>query len=156
VSRIASARARSFEEGPDSWHRLEILSAFMAKSRRPKAKMLSQETVKSARVLRRGKVSDMVFAALVKTLGHSRAETMDFYLDTRLAVDDPERYEESVKLLLGEHGSGLVIEGIKTEIANTAGIERSAESLAAQVRATEGALRKASRRAPAKPAKAWA
>jgi hypothetical protein len=113
-------------------------------------RMLSQETLKSARVLRRGKVSDIVFAALVKTLGHSRAETLDFYLDTRLAVDDPERYERSVKLLLGEHGSSLVIEGLKTELASTAGVERSSESLVAQVKAAECALRKAS-----KPAKAW-
>jgi len=118
--------------------------------------MLSQETVKSARVLRRGKVNDMVFAALVKTLGHSRAETVDFYLDTRLAVDDPERYEQSVKSLLGEHGSSLVIEGIKTEIAMTAGIERSSESFVAQVRAAESALRKANKPAPSRHAKAWA
>jgi hypothetical protein len=124
----------------------------MAKTLPMEAKMLSQETVKSARVLRRGKVSDVVFAALVKTLGHSMAETMDFYLDTRLAVDHPERYEKSVELLLGEHGSSLVIEGIKTEIAKTVGIERSSESLVAQLKAAEGALRKAS-----KPAKdAWA
>jgi len=123
----------------------------MAKTSPLTLSMLSQETVKSARVLRRGKVSDMIFAGLVKTLGHSRAETLDFYLDTRLAVDDPGRYEQSVRMLLGEHGSSLVIEGIKTEIANTAGIERSSESLVAQVRAAEGALRKAS-----KPAKAWA
>ena len=98
----------------------------------------------------------MVFAALVKTLGHSRAETLDFYLDTRLAVDDPERYEESIRLLLGEHGSSLVVEGIKTEIAITAGIDRSSESLVAQVKAAEGALRKASKLAPARHAKAWA
>jgi hypothetical protein len=109
--------------------------------------------LRSARVLRRGKVSDMIFAALVKTLGHSRAETLDFYLDTRVAVDDPERYEQSVTLLLGEHGSSLVIEGIKTEIASTAGIERSSESLLAQVRASETALRKASRLASIRPAK---
>jgi len=120
------------------------------------ATMLSQETVKSARVLRRGKVSDMVLAALVRTLGHSRAETVDFYLDTRLAVDHPERYEKSVRLLLGEHGSSLVIEGIKTEIANMAGIARSSESLLAQVRAAEGALRKASGPASARAAKVLA
>jgi uncharacterized membrane protein YebE (DUF533 family) len=106
------------------------------------AGMLSQETVKSARVLRRGKVSDMVFAALVRTLGHSRAETVDFYLDTRMAVDDPERYERSVVSLLGEHGGSMAIEGIKTELAKTAGIERSRESLLAQVRAAERAIRK--------------
>ena len=127
----------------------------MAKASPSTATMLSQETVKSARVLRRGKVSDMVFAALVRTLGHSRAETVDFYLDTRLAVDDTERYEQSVGLLLGENGSSLVIEGIKTEIARTAGIERSSESLLAQVRAAERALGKTRRLASASPAKAW-
>jgi hypothetical protein len=117
------------------------------------ATMLSHETVKSARVLRRGKVSDVIFAALVRTLGHSRAETVDFYLDTRLAVDDPERYERSVVLLLGEHGGRMAIEGIKTELAKTAGIERSSESLVAQVRAAERALRKG-RLAFVRPAKA--
>src|SRR5205814_225473 len=65
---------------PDSGHRPEILSAFIVKASPLKARMLSQETVKSARVLRRGKASDMLFAALVKTLGHSRAQTVDFYL----------------------------------------------------------------------------
>jgi len=118
--------------------------------------MLSQDTVKSARVLRRGKVSDMIFAALVRTLGHSRAETVDFYLDTRLAVDDPERYERSVALLLGEHGGCLAVQGIKTELANTVGIERSNESLLAQVRAAERSLRKENKQAFVDPSKAWA
>jgi hypothetical protein len=125
----------------------------MAKTSPLMARMLSQETVKSARVLRRGKVSDMIFAALVRTLGHSRAETIDFYLDTRLAVDDPERYERSVAMLLGEHGGNMAIEGIKTELAKTVGIERSSESLLAQVRAAELTLRKG-RLASVRPAKA--
>src|SRR5207244_13344002 len=96
----------------DSFH-------FYRESNPLSARMLSQETLKSARVLRRGKASDLLFSALVKTLGHSRAETVDFYLDTRLAVDDPERYERLVRLLLGEHAGGLAVEGLKTELATT-------------------------------------
>src|SRR5438477_727804 len=118
--------------------------------------MLSRETVKSARVLRRGKASDLLFAALVKTLGRSRAETVDFYLDTRLAVDDPERYERSVMLLLGEHAGGLAVEGLKTELATTTGIERSSESLLTHVKAAERALRKESKPSSGKSIKAWA
>jgi len=119
------------------------------------ALMLSQETVKSARALRGGKVNDLVFAALVRTLGHAKAQTVDFYLDTRLAVDDAERYEQSVRLLLGEHGGGLVIGGIKTELAKQIGIERSKESLLTHVRAAEQAIQMASRQSSAKPVNPW-
>ena len=116
--------------------------------------MLSQETLKSARVLRRGKASDLLFSSLVKALGRSRAETLDFYLDTRLGIDDPERYERLVKLLLGEHAGRLALEGIKTELATTTGIDRSSESLLAEVRAAERALRKENKPSSSRATKA--
>ena len=102
--------------------------------------MLAQERRKSARVLPRGQVATLVSRALVGMVGSTNAEAIEFYVDTRLAVEDPASYERSVRLLLGDHGGRLVIEGLKTELAKGSGIERSSESFFSQVRASERAL----------------
>ena len=103
--------------------------------------MLAQETRKSARVLPGGQLTNLIYRALVRTVGSSNAETIEFYVDTRLAVQDPSAYEKSVNLLLGDHGGRLVVDGLKTELARSSGIERSGESFFGQVRASERALR---------------
>jgi len=102
--------------------------------------MLAQETGKRARVLPGGRVTNLIYGALVRTVGLSNAEAIEFYVDTRLAVQDPQRYERSVKLLLGEFGGRLVIDGMKTELARGSGVERSSESFHGQVKAAEHAL----------------
>jgi len=102
--------------------------------------MLAQETGKTTRVLPGGRVTNLIFRALVRAVGLTNAEAIEFYVDTRLAVQDPLRYERSVRLLLGEHGGRLVIEGLKTELARASGVERSNESFFGQVRTAEHAL----------------
>lgn len=102
--------------------------------------MLAQETGKSARVLPGGRVTNLIYRALVRTVGLTNAETIEFYVDTRLAVEDPATYEKSVKLLLGDHGGRLVIDGLKTELARGTGVERSSESFFSQVKASERSL----------------
>jgi len=90
----------------------------------------------------------LIFRALVRTVGLTNAETIEFYVDTRLAVQDPLSYERSVRLLLGAHGGRLVMEGLKTELARGSGIERSSESFFGQVRAAEHALLRPAKAAP--------
>jgi hypothetical protein len=88
-----------------------------------------------------GRVPNLIHGALVRVLGPTNAEAIEFYIDSRLALEDPSGYEKSVKLLLGEHGGRLVIDGLKTELAKGSGIERSSESFFGQIRAAERALR---------------
>ena len=102
--------------------------------------MLAQEKRKGAHVMPRGQATILVSRALVGVVGSTNAEAIEFYVDTRLAVEDPVSYERSVRLLLGDHGGRLVIEGLKTELAKRSGIERSSESFFSQVRASERAL----------------
>jgi len=102
--------------------------------------MLAQETGKRARVLPGGRVTNLIYGALVRMVGLGNAEAIEFYVDTRLAVQDPPRYERSVRLLLGEYGGRLVIDGLKTELARGSGTERSNDSFFSQVRAAEHAL----------------
>jgi hypothetical protein len=104
-------------------------------------KMLVQEAGKGARVLPGGPVTNLIYRSLVRMVGPSNADAIEFYVDTRLAVDDPAGYERSVKLLLGEYGGHLVIDGLKTELAKGSGTERSSESFFSQVRAAERAFR---------------
>jgi len=103
--------------------------------------MLVQEPGKVARVIPGGPVTNLVYRALVKMVGQTNADAIEFYIDTRLAVDDPAEYERSVGLLLGDHGGHLVMNGLKTELARGSGTERFSESFFSQVRAAERALR---------------
>jgi hypothetical protein len=104
--------------------------------------MLAQETGSGAHIPHGGQLTDLIHGALVRMVGPANAEAIEFYVDTRLAVEDPEAYERSMRLLLREHGGRLVIDGLKTELASRSGAERSNESFFGQVRATERALRR--------------
>ena len=103
--------------------------------------MQATETVKITRVLPGGQIPNMIYSAMVRMLGLANAEAIEFYIDTRLAVEDPERYEQGVKSLLGEHGGSLVIAAIQSELAKASGADRSKDSFVGQVRAAEQALR---------------
>jgi hypothetical protein len=82
----------------------------------------------------------MIYGALVRVLGRERAEIVDFYIDTRLAAADPDRYEQAVVSLLGE-GGRLVIRGIKSELAKSGRVHAMAnDSFSVEVRAVEKAL----------------
>jgi hypothetical protein len=86
-------------------------------------------------------VPELVYEALMRTLGRDRAEVVDFYIDTRLAAEDPERYERAIKSLLGEHGARLVTRAIKSELAKPGRVENGRdESLLTEVRTVEKAL----------------
>jgi hypothetical protein len=102
--------------------------------------MLAQETTKSDRALHRCQVTSLIYGSLVRAVGPTNAEVLEFYVDTHLAVDNSERYEESMRRLLGEHGGGLIIDGLKAELAMGSGAELSHESFRSQVRAAEHAL----------------
>ena len=102
--------------------------------------MLAQESERVARVLPGGQVTNLIYRALVRMVGLNNAEAIEFYIDTRLAVQDPQAYERSVRLLLGEYGGRLVIDGLKTELARGSGTARSSESFFGQVRAAENAF----------------
>jgi hypothetical protein len=102
--------------------------------------MLSRQTSKGASAPTKVELTSLVYGSLVRMLGHTNAEAIEFYIDTRMAIDDPERYETSVKRLLGDHGGNLIINGIKTELAAESGTERSSERLLTQVRAAQNAL----------------
>lgn len=95
---------------------------------------------KGGRVLRGGEIPNIIYGALVRMLGLGNAEAIEFYVDTRLAVDDPERYESSLRLLLGEQVGSLVVTGIKTELARKSGAAGWGESLLGQVRTSERTL----------------
>jgi hypothetical protein len=112
--------------------------------------MLAQET--RTRVPLGGTVTGLISRALVRMMGQADAEAVDFYVDTRLAVEDPAAYEKSLRLLLGEHGGGLVIDGLKTELAKGSGVERSGDSFLGQVRASERALLRSAKAHPARAA----
>jgi len=82
----------------------------------------------------------MVYEALVRVLGRERADIVDFYIDSRLAAADPERYERAVESLLGE-GGRLVIRAIKFELAKSGRVESTGnESFSGEVRAVEKVL----------------
>jgi hypothetical protein len=102
--------------------------------------MLAQETLKGDRVLAGAQLTSFVYGALVKLLGLTNAQAIEFYVDTRLAVDNPDGYEQSMRRLLGEHGGSLVINGLKTELARGSGTERSSESFRSQVSTAEHVL----------------
>ncbi|MDA4116119.1 MAG: DUF3227 domain-containing protein [Thaumarchaeota archaeon] len=95
-------------------------------------------------------VAGMISRALVRMMGPADAEALEFYVDTRLAVEDPLAYEKSLRLLLGEHGGSLVIEGLKTELAKVSGVERSRDSFFGQVRTSERALLRSANARPAR------
>ncbi len=103
--------------------------------------MLAQETGSGPHIPPGGQLANLIHGALVRVLGPANAEAIEFYVDTRLAVEDPEAYERSVRLLLRGHGGRLVIDGLKTELAARSGAERSNESFLGQVRAAQRALR---------------
>jgi hypothetical protein len=102
--------------------------------------MQAIETAKRAPVLPGGQIPNLIHDALARMLGAANAEAIEFYIDSRLAVDDPARYETYVKLLLGEHGGSLVIAAIKNELARRSGLDRSTDSFLGQVKAVENAL----------------
>jgi hypothetical protein len=110
--------------------------------------MLAREIESGSSVMVRGRLATLIYRALVRTVGKANAEAVEFYVDTRLAIEDPAAYERSVKLLLGEHGGSLLIGGLKTEVARAGGVERSGESFFSQVRAAERALRRPTERLP--------
>jgi len=86
-------------------------------------------------------IQALVYGSLVRLLGRERAEVVDFFVDSRLAAVDPDRYERAVESLLGEEGGLLVLNALKSELARSA---RAAslwnESLLAGVRMVEKAL----------------
>ena len=85
--------------------------------------------------LSRTGLDSVVYGALVHMLGLRTADAIDFYVDTRLATDDPERYEQAILLLLGRHGGTLVMHGIRSELETSKGGERlTKESFGGQVR----------------------
>jgi len=78
-----------------------------------------------------------VYEALVRVVGRERAEVVDFYIDSRLAFTDPERYERAVESLLGE-GGRVVMRAMKSELAKSGRVEGMAnESISREVRAIE-------------------
>jgi hypothetical protein len=89
----------------------------------------------------RAPIPPMVYGALVRVLGRERAEIVDFYIDSRLAIVDPERYERAVEDLLGEGGGRLVIRALRTEITRLGRTGKPAsESLLSEVRMLEKAF----------------
>lgn len=102
--------------------------------------MLAQKSERASRILPGRQVTSLIYGALVRMVGRTNAEAIEFYIDTRLAVQDPLTYERSVRLLLGEYVGSLVIDGLKTELAKGSGTERSSESFFGQVRAAESAF----------------
>jgi hypothetical protein len=94
----------------------------------------------------RSPVQVAVYRALVSMLGAKNSAAVDFYVDTRLVTDDPERYEQAIRLLLGEHWGSLVIQGIKSELsAADHGQVSPKESLASMVGKYERTLARRSR-----------
>jgi hypothetical protein len=87
-------------------------------------------------------VSTQVYDALVRLLGRERAEVVDFFVDARLAGDNPERYERAVESLLGEQSGRLVITGLRSELARRSGklAKTGTDSLLTQVRIVEKSL----------------
>jgi len=86
-------------------------------------------------------ISRIVYGALVRVLGRERAQIVDFYVDSRLAASDPERYERALEGLLGGEGGRLVIRGIKSELGRSGRVECvESESFYGHVKAVESAL----------------
>jgi hypothetical protein len=86
-------------------------------------------------------IPKLVYEALSKVVGRERAEVVDFYLDSRLASTDPDRYERALKDLLGEEGGRLVLRAMKSELAKSGHVHGAVnESFSGEVRALEKAL----------------
>ena len=62
--------------------------------------------------------------ALVDGLGETSAKALDFYLDSRILLTDPDEYERSMAKFLGP-GSKPIIEHLLDKICSSAGIERT-------------------------------
>jgi hypothetical protein len=89
----------------------------------------------------RASIPTLVYAALVRLLGRERAEILDFFVDSRLAAADPEKYEQAVQILLGDSGGRLVIDALTSELARFARVAHAGkESLLTEVRAIEKTL----------------
>lgn len=86
-------------------------------------------------------VTGLVYRALVKMLGKDRAEVLDFYVDSRLAAEDPDGYERALLRLLGEHGGRLVVSALRSDLGKAARTGSFFEgSFLNDVRMTEKAL----------------
>jgi hypothetical protein len=86
-------------------------------------------------------IPSLVYATLVRLLGRERAEILDFFVDSRLAAADPDRYERAVRSLLGENGGRLVITALTSELARSARVAHAGkESLLSEVRTVEKTL----------------
>jgi|SRR5271163_3954906 len=86
-------------------------------------------------------IPKLVYEALARVVGRERAETVDFYVDSRLASTDPDRYEMAVRDLLGEANGRLVIRAMKWELAKSGHVRGTiGESFSSEVRAVEKAL----------------
>jgi hypothetical protein len=86
-------------------------------------------------------IPSLVYATLVRLLGRERAEILDFFVDSRLAAADPDRYERAVRSLLGENGGRLVITALTSELARSARVAHAGkESLLNEVRTVEKTL----------------
>jgi hypothetical protein len=83
-------------------------------------------------------IPTLVYAALIRLLGQERAEILDFFIDTRLAALEPDRYERAVLNLLGEEGGRLVITALSSELARSTTVAHSrTESLLTEIRMVE-------------------
>ena len=86
-------------------------------------------------------VPKLVYESLARVLGRERAEVVDFYIDSRLASIDPDRYERALGDLLGRTNGSLVIRAVKSELAKTRHARGALdESFSGEVRALERAL----------------
>jgi hypothetical protein len=103
--------------------------------------MATQEILHRTVHLSRTLAESAVYGALVHLVGVRAADMIDFYVDTRLATDDPEKYEQVIKLLLGEFGGGLLVQGVKSELTTPNGKPTGIkETFGDQMRAFERAL----------------
>jgi hypothetical protein len=89
----------------------------------------------------RASIPTLVYASLVQLLGRERAEILDFFVDSRLAAADPDRYAQAVQSLLGDSGGRLVITALTSELASLARVAHAGkESLFTEVRTIEKTL----------------
>jgi len=102
--------------------------------------MLSQESPPKS-IRRLPSIPTLVYAVLVRLLGRERAEILDFFVDSRLAAIDPDKYEQAVHGLLGENGGRLIITALTSELARSARVAHGGkESLLTEVRTVEKTL----------------
>jgi hypothetical protein len=74
-----------------------------------------------------GKVTDekilsVVRKALLDMLGETPARAVEFYVDSGLAVREPERYEKAMKELFSD-GARIIIQTIERDLCALAGVE---------------------------------